>query len=385
MIPKALCLLLALCCASPVAGALASVDRDIRVAVLREEDHFTMAVQGRYDVVDHATGKKLDTRVYLHPALVSMKKGKISVGSQVYGASRIAIIPRREALISINEGHFRGTVLIIDNAGLNFTVVNTIGLEQYIRGVLYHEISDKWPMEAMKAQAVATRTFAVYSMGKFASRDYDVTNDVYSQVYGGRSAERYRTNLAVSRTTGEVLAYKRKIFPAFFHANSGGMTEDAAQLWDVDIPPLKGGIKSVFSEASPHYQWRQNFRLKDIQDALNARGYELGLIKEIRVAERNASGRVKKLMILTRDGKEASIEGKVFREIVGPNKLKSNKYDIEMKGWFVDFVGFGWGHGVGLCQWGAYNMALQRYNYRQILEFYYPFSELLQLKDLKEP
>ncbi len=375
-------ILLAFCFILVADGIVTAKPRLVRVAVLREEDHFTMAVHGRYDVIDFNTGKKLDTRVYLHPALVSLDNGKTKVGDFVYDAMRLIIAPRREALVSINDGHFRGDVIIINNKGINFTVVNSIDLEQYIRGVLYHEISDKWPLEAIMAQAVATRTFAVYAMDKFGTRDFDVTNDIYSQVYGGRGAERYRTNVAVRRTIGQVLMYKGKIFPAFFHANSGGITEDAGELWDIDIIPLKGGVKSPFSINSPHYQWRRNFRLKDIQDKLNARGYQIGLIKNIQVVERNKSGRVRKLKIVPREGKDEVIEGKVFRDIIGPNVLRSNKYDIEMKGWYVDFVGYGWGHGVGLCQWGAYNMALMHYDYRQILSFYYPSSEFVKLKDL---
>jgi stage II sporulation protein D len=362
-------------------GAVTAKARLIRVAVLREEDHFTMAVHGRYDVVDFNTGKKLDTRVYLRPVLVSLDHGKTKVGDAVYDAARVIVAPRREALVSINDGHFRGDVIVINNKGVNFTVINSIDIEQYIRGVLYHEISDKWPLEAIMAQAVATRTYAVYSMDKFAARDYDVTNDIYSQVYGGRGSERYRTNIAVRRTAGEVLMYKGKIFPAFFHANSGGVTEDASELWDIDLEPLKG-VKSPFSMNQPHYEWHQNFRLKDIQDKLNARGYQIGLIKNIQVIERNKSGRIRKLRIVSRDGKEEIVEGKVFRDIIGPNILRSNKYDIEMKGWYVDFVGNGWGHGVGMCQWGAYGMALMHYNYRQILFFYYPGSELVKLKDV---
>jgi stage II sporulation protein D len=374
--------LISLCLIFMTDGIVTARSRLVRVAVLREEDHFTMAVHGRYDVIDFNTGKKLDARVYLRPALVSLDDGKTKVGDIVYNASRLIIVPRREALISINDGHFRGDVIVINNKGINLTVVNSIDIEAYIRGVLYHEISDKWPLEAIMAQAVAARTFAVYSMEKFAARDYDVTNDVYSQVYGGRGAERYRTNVAVRRTSGEVLMYKGKIFPAFFHANSGGVTEDASELWDIDLEPLKGGVKSTFSIDSPHYQWRRNFRLKDIQDKLNARGYQIGLIKDIQVVELNKSGRVRRLKIISRDGKEEVIEGKVFRDIIGPNILRSNKYGVEMKGWYVDFVGYGWGHGVGMCQWGAYGMALRHYNYRKILEFYYPSSELVKLKDV---
>lgn len=362
-------------------GIVTAKQQLIRVAVLREQDHFTMAVRGRYDVVDYNTGKVIVSDRYLHPALVSINKSKITIGARVFDVPRLIISPRRDASVSINAGLYRGSLIIINNGGVDFTVVNSVDLERYICGVLYHEISDTWPLEAIKAQAVATRTFALYSMQQFAARDYDVTNDIYSQVYGGRGAERYRTNLAVRRTKGEVLMFKGAVFPAFFHANSGGETEDAAELWSIDLAPLRGGVLSTFSVDQAHYKWKQNFRLKDIQDALNARGYQLGLIKEIRVMERNKSGRVRKLGIMTRDGKEEVVEGKIFRDIIGPNILKSNKYEIMMKGWYVDFVGYGWGHGVGMCQWGAYGMALQRYNYRQILGFYYPSSELSKLKD----
>ncbi len=353
----------------------------IRVAVLRDQDHFTVAVDGRYDILDFITGKSLQAGPRLRPVLVSLENGKTKIGARIYDVPRVIIAPRRDISVSVNDGHFRGDIIVINNGGASFTAVNSIELEQYIRGVLYHEISDKWPMEAIKAQAVATRTFALYSMEKFAARDYDVTNDIYSQVYGGKGSERYRTNVAVRRTQGEVLMYKGNIFPAFFHANSGGMTEDASELWDVDILPLKGGIKSLFSENSPHYQWRKNFRLKDIQDALNNRGYELGLIKDIQVIERNKSGRVRELKITTRDGKTEIVEGKLFRDAIGPNLLRSNMYDVEMKGWYVDLTGHGWGHGVGMCQWGAYNMAMRRYNYRQILDFYYPSSDIVRVKD----
>ncbi|MFH0754321.1 MAG: SpoIID/LytB domain-containing protein [Candidatus Omnitrophota bacterium] len=353
----------------------------IRVAVLKEQGHFTVAVAGRYDILDFVTGKSLQTGLRLRPALVTLENGKIKVGAFVFASPRIIIAPRHEIAVAMNDGYFRGNIIVVNNAGKNLTVVNSVELEQYIRGVLYHEISDKWPMEAIKAQAVATRTFALYSMEKFAARDFDVTNDIYSQVYGGKGSERYRTNVGVRRTSGEVLMFKGMIFPTFFHANSGGVTEDASELWDVNIPPLKGGIKSPFSVNSPHYNWHRNFRLKDIQDSLNARGFKLGLIENIQVAERNNSGRVKILKIITRDGKSEMVDGKTFRDAVGPNLLRSNMYDIEMKGWFVDFIGHGWGHGVGMCQWGAYNMALLHYDYKQILSYYYPSSDLIRVKD----
>ncbi|MBF0386639.1 MAG: SpoIID/LytB domain-containing protein [Candidatus Omnitrophica bacterium] len=361
--------------------AVTAKSKLIRVSVLRDVDHFTLAVEGRHTIFDFNTGQKVTVGVRLLPAMVAFDHGKIRIGERVYDNQRLIIDPRQDATLRVNDKHFRGMLVII-NTGSALTVVNSIELEQYIRGVLYHEISDKWPLEAIKAQAVATRTYALYSIDKFAARDYDVTNDVYSQVYGGKTAERYRTNLAVSRTKGEVLTYRGKIFPAFFHANSGGVTEDASELWNIDLPPLKGGVESPYSISSPHYSWRRNFRLKDIQNTLNAHGFKIGAIKNIKVTEQNKSRRVRKLEIEDRDGVKTVIDGKAFRDALGPNVLKSNMYEVEMKGYYMDLIGHGWGHGVGMCQWGAYNMSLLRFSYKQILKFYYPGSALERFSDI---
>ncbi|MBF0593706.1 MAG: SpoIID/LytB domain-containing protein [Candidatus Omnitrophica bacterium] len=375
---KAICIIAVIICCD--AAVVTAKSKMIRVAILRDVDHFTLGVEGRHTLIDYNSGEKVGFGIRLLPSLVTFDHGKIRIGDKVYDSQRLIIDPRLDASLRVNDKHFRGMLIII-NTGTALTVVNSIEIEQYIRGVLYHEISDKWPMEAISAQAVATRTYAFYSIEKFAARDYDVTNDVYSQVYGGKTAERYRTNLAVKNTKGLVLTYKGKIFPAFFHANSGGITEDASELWDIDLPPLKGGIESPYSVNSPHYRWKRNFRLKDIQDALEKSGVKVGTIKEIKIKERNKSGRIRKLEVTDRDGKSTIIEGKIFRDALGPNVLKSNLYDVEMKGYYVDLIGHGWGHGVGMCQWGAYNMARMRFTYPDILKFYYPGSELGHYKE----
>ncbi|MBF0123113.1 MAG: SpoIID/LytB domain-containing protein [Candidatus Omnitrophica bacterium] len=354
----------------------------VRVVVLQAANHFVFGVDGRYAIMDFSSGGKLETRDRLKPTMVVLDKGHIKIGDKIYDNERLIIEPRDQVISRINDKHFRGNVTIINNKGLSLSVINSVDLEYYVRGVLYHEISDKWPLEAIKAQAVATRTYALYAMDTYAARDYDVTNDIYSQVYGGKSAERYRTSIAVQKTKGEIMAWQGKIFPTFFHANSGGITEDAGELWDVNLPPLKGGVESPFSVNSPHYRWKRNFRLKDIQDKLKVKGVMTERILDIKVVERNKSGRVSKLEIKDDVGKNHTVTGKAFRDAIGPNILRSNKYDVQMKGWYVDFIGHGWGHGVGLDQWGAYNMALAHYSYKQILQFYYPGAELARQKDI---
>lgn len=363
-------------------GAVSANSKLVRVAIVHEVDHCVVAVDGRYTLLDYNTGERLDTRPRLKPSLVVIQDGLLRIGDKVLDRPRLILQPRQDASLRVNNTSYRGTLVIINGGKDGITVVNSIELEQYIRGVLYHEISDKWPMEAIKTQAVATRTFALYSVEQYAARDYDVTDDVYSQVYGGKSAERYRTTLAVRQTAGQVLTYRGKIFPAFFHSNSGGVTESAKELWNVDIPPLRGGVESPYSVNSPHYRWQHLFRLKDIQDKLNARGYKIGLIKDIRIKEKNASGRVRQLQLTDRDGTLVMVDGKSFREILGFDQLRSNLYDLKMRGYYVDITGHGWGHGVGLCQWGAYNMARVHATYKEILAYYYPGAEIQHLQDI---
>lgn len=349
---------------------------NIRVAIYRAIARCTIAVNGAFKITDPVSATVLLEGDRLWLSELFRENDSFRLGKKhLLRGNRILVEPRRNGTLAVNGKYYRGSVTII-REGNNFSVVNTIDLEQYVSGVLYHEISDQWPLEAIKAQAVAVRSYAIYSMQKSGARDYDLTGDSYSQVYGGRDAERYRTSLAVRKTRGEILVYQNKVLPAFFHANSGGITENAAELWDINIPPLRGGVKSVYSLNLPSYKWDRNFRLKDIQEKLAVKGYQTGLIKEIKVIERNSTGRVRKLSIEDRTGKLITIDGKTFREAIGPNLIRSSLFTVTMKGWYVDISGKGWGHGVGLCQWGAYGMAKQGHNYRSILIFYYPSSEL---------
>ncbi|MFA5262075.1 MAG: SpoIID/LytB domain-containing protein [Candidatus Omnitrophota bacterium] len=260
--------------------------------------------------------------------------------------------------------------------------VNAVDLEEYIKGVLYHEVSHRWPLEAIKAQAVAVRTYAIYQAQQNKNKDYDMTNDIYSQVYGGKTSERYRTDLAVQRKKGEGLIFKGKVLPAYYHATCGGFTENVKEVWKHDLYPLRG-VRCGFCAHSPHYSWKKNFRLKDIQEKLNKSGYKIGLIKNIEVRDRTLSGRIKTLDITGRAGEKIPISGKAFRDIVGPNELRSNDYRVFMKGYYCDFIGKGWGHGVGLCQWGAMGMAKQQHTYDEILMYYYPGAQKVPVTSLE--
>ncbi|MBF0384910.1 MAG: SpoIID/LytB domain-containing protein [Candidatus Omnitrophica bacterium] len=356
----------------------------IRVAIIKDAEDAVISARGDYEVTDLVTNEVVANGKALRLSRVKAIGGNIHIAKKDFISRRIRISTDKDITVRINDkdNRYRDSIEISADRKGKITIVNSIGLEQYVKGVLYHEVSHRFPMEATKAQAVATRTYALYQKIKNKDLAYDVTSDIYSQVYGGRSAERYRTNLAVDKTEGEILMYENKILPTYFHANSGGHTEDVRELWEEDLPPLYG-VPSGFSIGMPAYEWKKNFRLKDIQDKLVKSGYKIGMISDFEIMERNKSGRIRRLKISDRDGKSLYIKGKDFRQIIGPNEIKSNNYDIDMRGYFADFSGKGWGHGVGMCQWGARAMADKRYKYNGILNFYYPGAELRDSREEK--
>ena len=360
-------------------GSLPLNEPLVRVLILEDVKDVACSIKGSYQIMNPATEEVLKEGKHLKKLAIAMSPEGISLDETVYPIDRLRITTEKSIIIHRNQKDYayRGTFDFIRKGPETTLIVNSINLENYVRGVLYHEITDRWPIEAMKAQAVAVRSYALYQIQKSKNQPFDVRSNAYSQVYGGKSAEHYRTNLAVKRTQYQYLMFEGNILPTYYHSVCGGHTENATELWNHDLAPLRGVVCS-FCEYSPLYQWRKNFRLKDIQDKLNAKGHRFGMIQEIVVKEKTSSGRAKTLEIKTRDGKRKNISAKDFREAIGSNDVKSNFYDIEMKGYFLDLVGHGWGHGVGLCQWGAYGMAKKHFTYEEILQFYYPQASLVR-------
>ncbi|MDD5669431.1 MAG: SpoIID/LytB domain-containing protein, partial [Candidatus Omnitrophica bacterium] len=228
-------------------------DRYVRVSIMRNEDSVSVKVGGFYQIKNAETGEIMRRGRGLRGDVAYSPAG-FSIAKTVFKAHKIFIKSDYPEEITVNGRKFSGGILLAQKSGSNFSVINYIRLEDYVKGVLYHEVSHYWPIEVLKAQAVVCRSFALYQMQANKNREFDVTNDIYSQVYGGRTSERYRTSLAVDRTKGIVLTYNGKILPAYFHSTCGGRTEDASVLWHTTIVPLKG-VECGFCKESPHFKW----------------------------------------------------------------------------------------------------------------------------------
>lgn len=351
-----------------------SAEHYIRVLIIQDAELIRISVKGPYSITDIKDGKILSSgRSLIAQATIS--QAGLVIDGREYKSEKIAVVPSGKEPVAVNGREYRGAVRLIRKDNLRLIAVNDIQLEDYVKGILYHEVSHYWPQEALKAQAVVCRTYALYQSSQNAGRDYDVTNDIFSQVYGGQTSERFRTNKAVDETKGLELVYKGAIFPAYFHATCAGHTEDASLLWNINLPVL-WGVPCGFCRESPHFNWHQVIALDELKDFLARAGYKSrGKIKMIETLGLNRSGRIMNLKIRT-DSDEFTVSGKDFRSALGPNVIRSANFKVSIAGSDAVFEGIGWGHGAGMCQWGAYFMAKQGRSFQDILSYYYPGSEL---------
>jgi stage II sporulation protein D len=345
----------------------------VRVAVARDTPSVKVFIAGSYKIVNAITKKSLLEGGYLSGCSLTATDTGFMLGETAFGANAVEIESAGGARIYINDRIFRGEIRVF-KTGKGLTAVNTVELEEYLYGVVRNEVSTWWPMEAIKAQVIAARTYALYQIKESRGKDYDVTADVGSQVYGGIFSEKWRTNRAVDLTKGKALVYNGAIFPSYFHATCGGATFDAANLWNISLPTLKG-VKCGWCKKSPHFLWERHMPLQEAQTKLHDAGYEAGDIKSFEAVSKDPSGRIMKIRIGGSQG-AFDMAGKDFRSIIGTDILRSTNFKAAIIGDNVIFEGFGWGHGVGMCQWGAYYMSRAGKKAEEVLNFYYPGSKI---------
>ncbi|MBI2094641.1 MAG: SpoIID/LytB domain-containing protein [Candidatus Omnitrophica bacterium] len=347
----------------------------IRVLVEENQRLMRLEIKGPYRVELLPTREVVQKGEGLDSTPVSPSPRGIRFGKEAWACGGIRIEPARDRTLVLDRTLFRGSLQILKNKNGSLDAVNRLDVEGYLYGVLQHEVAYWWPMEALMAQAVAARTYALYQSQVSRQAEFDVKSSTHSQVYGGSTLERVRTRRAVDRTRGLVLTAGGKIFPAYFHATCGGRTAGAKELWKIDLPPLAGGVRCGYCRISPHDSWESRAPLSDIEEKLNANGRGVGQILSIEKITQTPSGRVGSLRMTGTAG-ETVLAAKDFRIWVGGDKLRSTNFTVKIKEDMAEFRGKGWGHGVGLCQWGTLGQAMLGRKYPQILEFYYPGSEI---------
>ncbi len=258
-------------------------------------------------------------------------------------------------------------------------VIAHIPLEAYVAGTLAGEVPASWPAEALRAQAVASRTYALHQRDAApADQAWDVRADTSSQVYTGRVDPEPALGRAVSATRCEILGHEGTPILAAFHSASGGRTASAAEVWGEDLGYLRS--RPVEGEDdSPDTYWRHELSRTTLSRRLEAAGHRLGAIHRVVVEARSASGRVARVR-LEGSRSRITISGRALRSALGERSLRSTLFELRELEGSIAFVGSGNGHGVGMSQWGARAMAAAGHDYRRILQDFYPGTQLIRLR-----
>jgi len=267
---------------------------------------------------------------------------------------------------------YSGSALIaVSNRSI--LLINSIDIESYLKGVLPVEVPYGWEIEALKSQAVVSRTFAIYEVesSRKKGRIFDIYNDTRSQTYYGREKETKETSLAVDSTHGEVLKYDGKIIQAFYHASSGGMTESSLEVFGFYKPyftPVESPYSSVYKED----KWTATIPLDKAGLLLRITNRIISVI----VTERTSSKRIKTAEFTDEAGLKKPIPGKELRELIGPALMKSTRANVRITNDNLFLSGMGYGHGVGMGQWDALGMSRHGYSYKYILTYFYRGAEV---------
>jgi stage II sporulation protein D len=303
--------------------------------------------------------------------------------------------------VALGSRNYRGEVIVFAGAK-GITVVNRLGLESYLAGVVSAEMGrrDSLEEQALMAQAVVSRTYAIRNRGRWSAQGFDLYATVSDQVYGGVAAETPQAWRAVQATAGMVVTYGGSPIDAFFFSTCGGKTARGTEIFAGADRPYLISIDDVdtyggaYCRISPRFDWRAEWSGEGLRDilretipaALGTSVASRAVVRSVRVGERSPSGRVSRL-ILSIDGRELSATGAAVRQVLRPARgelLRSSIFTLteSMAGGHLSRLvadGHGAGHGVGLCQWGAVGRARSGQVFSEILAAYFPNTALERL------
>jgi stage II sporulation protein D len=321
---------------------------------------------------------------------------KLIWDDNTYSSKFFQVLPENTRTIKVSDKNYKGTFRIASQNN-KIQIINTLTLEEYIKGVVPMEMPNgkgTENFEVLKAFSICVRTYAIKKLN--SKNNYDIYNDVRDQVYGGESSERILSNKAVDETRGLILTYQNSPAATYYHSTCGGYTEDGTNVFQTKNAPYLQSIKDgdePYCSISPKFQWTEIYPesefIKRLRTAELITGSEWKLDK-INVNSRFKSGRVDELQInLQGDGgkdKVVKIYGNNIRKIIRKSDdtaiLNSTFFDISInKNNNIVISGKGNGHGVGLCQWGAINLSRLGKDFVYILSHYYPGTKILRFYD----
>lgn len=319
-------------------------------------------------IVKDDVGRQIGQLAPMSSLAAKAKGNKIAI-ADLAGRTELIIEPKDNGYVWIGDRWYRGKTRLI-REGNTITAINHVDLEHYLYSVVGAEAVSSWPIEALKAQAVAARSYALYKRNSEANDIYDVDTTVSTQVYKGLDTEYTTTHEAVNSTLGQIMTYNNEVILAAFHSSSGGHTENVEDVWSSPLPYLRAVVD--YDHQAPVFEWQQVFPVHRIKSLVAG----IGNIRGLQPVQMTPRGRVITMKV-TGDRGTAMVSGKDLRKTL---KLRSTLFRMSTDGNNVQVRGRGFGHGLGLSQWGAYYLAQQGVNYDRILAHYYQNASLTKLE-----
>ncbi|MGL4389208.1 MAG: SpoIID/LytB domain-containing protein [Brevinema sp.] len=265
----------------------------------------------------------------------------------------------------------------VHHKGSELYLINKINLEDYLLSVIPAEVYTSWSLETLKTQAIASRTYALYEIkrvrSKFPKQEFDLYSDTRSQVYAGISTENKKTTKAIQDTVGQVLTYKGDLIKSYFSASVGDMSAKGSEIGHEEEYLQPRSLK-LSNMTHPYVSWSTNLSSDQLTKYFRLKGKLI----DIKVVSRTSSGRIDKLELVTTTSTKI-VFGNDFRKQLGYQFMKSTYADIFVLGDSVMIQGQGFGHGVGLGQWEAQELAKRGVSYPKILTYFYKNTELSYL------
>ncbi|MEM6613454.1 MAG: SpoIID/LytB domain-containing protein [Cyanobacteria bacterium P01_C01_bin.72] len=339
---------------------------ELKVAIKKEVESVKIG-SSTNAILKDGTGKQLGQLNPMSALAAKLNDNQITLANRV-SAGELVVEPQDNGYVWIGDRWYRGTTrLILQENGI--TAINHVDLEQYLYSVVGAEAVSSWPIEALKAQAVAARSYALYKRNVESNGIYDVDTTISTQVYKGLDSEYTTTHEAVNSTLGQIMTYNNEVILAAFHSSSGGYTENVEDVWTSPLPYLRSVVD--YDHQSPVFEWQQVIPVSKIRSLVAG----IGKIKGLQPAKMTPRGRVITMKI-TGDRGTAMVSGKKLRKTLD---LRSTLFRVSTDGNNLHIKGRGFGHGLGLSQWGAYYLAQQGVNYHQILAHYYQSANLSEI------
>jgi len=349
-----------------IAPPIKAIERaEIRVLLHRNAN--TITIKGQHI--------KINDKIYSKDtANFTIKDGAIFLDDTPFSSNPIVSAESPLKVIAGNtHKRVRGKIYL-EKKDKGFMVINKVDIELYLMSVVPSESYANWPLETLKAQAIAARTYALYQILHRKDRDYDLVDDESDQAYKGVDRETSRTTMAVKETEGLVLINKNKPILAMYTANSGGYTADAGIMFKVSKPylisrPDPSSLKGKMSS------WEKDFTLNEVENKLQKMGLGITGLNNIIPVEKGPCGRIIKVSIVDQKGSKTFRTWSTLRRALN---LPEILFEIKKLDNTFIFEGRGWGHGIGYSQWGAAIMG-ENSDYKEILRFYYTDTELTRM------